>query len=81
MGKWFVYLLECGDGSFYCGISTDVDKRIEAHVNGKGSKYVYSKGFKRLVGCKECLDRRDASKQEYMIKQLGHNDKLDYFIE
>ncbi len=78
--KWYVYLIECCDGSFYCGISNDVDKRIETHISGKGSKYVYNKGFNRLIGYKECLDRSDASKEEYRIKQLSHNEKLDYFL-
>lgn len=81
MKKWFVYLLECNDGSFYCGISTDIDKRIEAHSTGKGSKYVDRKGFRRLIGFKECSDRSEASKEEYKIKQLSHNEKLDYFKE
>jgi len=81
MKSWFVYLLECCDGSFYCGISNDVDKRMEAHANGNGSKYVYQKGFKRLIGAKECLDRSEASKEEYKIKQLSHNEKLDYFMK
>ena len=79
--KWFVYLLECQDGSFYCGISTDVEKRMESHADGTGSKYVYNKGFRRLIGFKECIDRSDASKEEYKIKQLTHNEKLDYFIK
>ena len=78
---WFVYLLECHDNSFYCGITTNIDKRMEAHSNGSGSKYVYNKGFKRLIGFKECLDRSDASKKEYMIKKLSHNEKLDFFIK
>ena len=75
--KWFVYLLECCDGSFYCGISTDVDKRMEAHATGKGSKYVYNKGFRRLIGCKECSDRSEASKEEYRIKRLKRKQKLE----
>ena len=39
--KWFVYLLECLDGSYYVGVTTDVDKRMNAHAEGKGSRYVY----------------------------------------
>ena len=79
MKKWFVYLLECKDGSFYCGISNDINKRMEAHSNRKGSKYVRNKGFKKLIASKECSDKSEASKEEYRIKQLNHNGKLECF--
>ena len=40
---WFVYLLECSDGSYYCGIAKDVASRVAVHKAGKGSKYVASR--------------------------------------
>ena len=76
---WFVYLLECCDGSFYCGITNDLDKRMKAHISGKGSKYVARKGFKQLLKCKECKNRSDASKAECHIKTLQKYEKLDWF--
>lgn len=79
MADWFVYILECLDGSYYTGISNDVDKRMIAHQKGLGSKYVKKKGFKRLLLCKKCLDRSDACKKEYMIKQLPKCAKLEWF--
>ena len=39
MKKWYVYIVECSDKTFYTGISTDVDKRIETHNKGRGAKY------------------------------------------
>ena len=36
---WYLYILQCGDGSLYTGITTDVEKRLEAHRSGKGAKY------------------------------------------
>ena len=36
---WYVYLLECRNGSYYAGISNDVDARFQAHLAGKGAKY------------------------------------------
>ena len=48
MKKWYVYILECQDGSFYTGVTNDVDARMKAHAEGKGSKYVYRKGFKEF---------------------------------
>jgi len=77
--KWFVYILECQDGSFYTGVTNDIDNRMNAHAEGKGSKYVYKKGFKQLLRAKPCKDRSDACKQEYAIKQLPRNKKLNWF--
>ena len=76
--KWYVYILECQDGSFYTGVTTDVDARMKAHAEGKGSKYVYQKGFVKLLKAKLCKDKSDACKCEYAIKKLPRNEKLDW---
>ncbi|MDH3353217.1 MAG: GIY-YIG nuclease family protein [Nanoarchaeota archaeon] len=76
---WFVYILECQDGSFYTGVTNDIDKRMKAHAEGKGSKYVQRKGFRKLLRTKECIDRSDAQKAECQIKKLQKYDKLDWF--
>lgn len=77
--SWKVYILECNDGSFYTGITNDIEKRMAAHQSGKGSKYVFRKGFKKLISFKNCSDRSEATKIEYKIKQLSRNDKLNWF--
>jgi len=77
--KWFVYILECSDGSFYTGVTNDVEKRMETHKSGKGSKYVHRKGFGKLLISKECESKSDACKFEYQIKQLPREEKLDWF--
>jgi len=77
--QWCVYLLECGDGSFYTGVTNDVDSRMNLHINGKGSKYVYKKGFKQLLRVKPCKDKSDACKCEYVIKKLSRSEKLGWF--
>ncbi len=77
--KWFVYLVECCDGSYYTGVTNNINKRMKAHAIGNGSKYVYKKGFKGLLRCEECSDRSDARKKEYEIKQLPKNEKLNWF--
>jgi putative endonuclease len=77
--QWHVYILECQDGSFYTGVTTDIDSRIKAHAEGKGSKYVYRKGFKKLLRAKPCKDKSEACKCEYAIKKLSRNQKLDWF--
>jgi putative endonuclease len=77
--QWYVYILECQDGSFYTGVTNDVDARMKAHADGKGSKYVYKKGFKQLLKTKPCQDKSDACKCEYRIKKLPRNQKLAWF--
>jgi putative endonuclease len=77
--KWFVYILECIDGSYYTGITNDINARMETHAIGKGSKYVYRKGFKQLLKIQQCEDKSEACKCEYKIKQLPKNKKLAWF--
>lgn len=76
---WFVYIVECRDGSFYTGVTNDLDKRMEVHTEGKGSKYVRSKGFRKLLKTKKCKSRSDAQKAECHIKALHKQNKLDWF--
>lgn len=77
---WYVYILECKDGSYYTGVTNDIDKRMNAHACNKGSKYVAKKGFKELLRTLACKDHSEACKIEYQIKQFPRNEKLD-FIE
>ena len=77
--QWHVYILQCQDGSFYTGVTNDLDKRMKTHSEGKGSKYVCKKGFKKLVKAKPCKDKSDACKAEYVIKKLHRRDKLAWF--
>ena len=77
--QWYVYILECQDNTFYTGVTKDIDARMNAHATGKGSKYVYKKGFKKLLRAKLCKDKSDACKCEYAIKQLPRNKKLNWF--
>lgn len=77
--KWCVYILECLDGSYYTGITNDLQKRVEAHKSGKGSKYVASRGFCRVIASKEYMGKSDALKAEYKIKQLPKEEKIRFF--
>ena len=77
--NWFVYLVECKDGSFYTGITNDLEKRMNAHINGNGRKYVLAKGFKEIIAYKKCADKSEACKHEYFVKQLQHNKKAEWF--
>jgi putative endonuclease len=72
---WFLYLIECQDGSIYTGITVDVAKRYIAHETGRGAKYMRSHPPKRLLKVFEYASRSEASKAEYAIKQLSASDK------
>lgn len=72
---WFLYLIECQDGSIYTGITVDVAKRYAAHETGKGAKYMRSHPPKRILKVLEFINRSEASKAEYAIKQLSANKK------
>jgi len=71
MGGWFVYLIECRDGSLYTGIATDVERRYAEHVAGKGARYTRSHPPLRLLARFEYPDRSSASRAEYSIKKLS----------
>lgn len=74
---WYVYILECKDGSYYTGITNNLDKRMSQHNDGTGSKYVRSHGVRALIWYTKCLNRSSASKLEYAIKQLTHKQKKE----
>ena len=74
---WFVYLIECRDGSIYTGIAIDVDARYAAHKDGKGARYTRSHPPRRLLGAIEYPDRSAASKAEYQIKRLSPGEKRE----
>jgi putative endonuclease len=73
---WYVYLLECSDGSLYCGITNNLEKRIEAHNNKKGAKYTKSRLPVKLRIYWEYQTKSDSLKFEYKIKQLSRKEKL-----
>ena len=79
MNKWYVYIVECADGSLYTGISTDVDRRLLEHnYSFKAAKYTRSRRPVRLVWTKEIEGGRSgASKEEYRIKRLSRKKKLE----
>ena len=73
---WQLYILRCADGSLYTGITTDVDKRLEAHRSGKGAKYTRGRGPLELVYREICGSHSDALKRELQIKGFTREQKL-----
>lgn len=72
---WHLYILRCRDGSLYTGITTDVQKRFEAHNSGKGAKYTRGRGPLKLVYREECGSHSDALKRELAVKSLVRTEK------
>jgi putative endonuclease len=68
---WYLYLIECTDGSIYTGITVDVEKRYAAHAAGKGGRYTRSHRPVRLLAVFPHADRATASRAEYATKRLS----------
>ena len=73
---WYLYILRCKDGTLYTGITTDVEKRLEAHQSGKGAKYTRGRGPLELAYTEELPDKSAALKREIAIKRLSRPEKL-----
>ena len=72
---WYLYILRCGDGSLYTGITTDVQRRLKAHLAGKGAKYTRGRGPLELVYREECSGHSEALKRELEVKALTREEK------
>ena len=67
---WFLYVIECEDGSLYTGIAIDPVARFALHASGKGARYTRSHPPKKLLAMLPFPDRSSASKAEHRVKQL-----------
>ncbi|MGF6725081.1 putative endonuclease [Paraburkholderia sp. GAS41] len=72
---WFLYLIECADGSVYTGIAVDVEARFEKHLNGTGARYTRSRKPLQVLASFELADRSSASSAEYWVKRLTAPEK------
>ncbi|HEY0287850.1 MAG TPA: GIY-YIG nuclease family protein [Pseudomonas sp.] len=72
---WFVYLVRAANGSLYCGISADPQRRFATHQSGKGARFFYSSPAVALVYVEACRDKREALRQERLIKKLKKSAK------
>ena len=75
--EWLVYIIRCGDGTLYTGITKDVEKRLEEHRSGRGSKYLRGRGPLEVVFTAQCGTRELALQLEYRIKQLPRREKIN----
>ena len=80
-GAWFMYLLECSDGSIYTGIAVDVQARFLCHASGKGARYTRSRPPRRVLAVVAYPDRSTALRAEYAMKRMSALDKRRFCLQ
>jgi putative endonuclease len=73
----YVYILRCSDNTLYTGWTTNLDKRLKTHNNGKGAKYTRARLPVEIVYFEEFYNKKDAMKRECEIKKLSRKEKLN----
>ncbi|MBI5470321.1 GIY-YIG nuclease family protein [Candidatus Kaiserbacteria bacterium] len=73
---YFVYILKCGDGSLYTGITTNIARRLLEHKKGLGGNYTRSHGAARIVYSERKRNRSTASRREAEIKSWSRQKKI-----
>jgi len=74
---YFLYLIECRDGSLYTGVTTDVERRFGEHKKKEGGHYTSAKGVIKVAYTEPHPDRSSASKREAEIKSWPRQKKLE----
>lgn len=73
---WYVYILKCGNGSLYTGITDNLKRRFNEHARGKGGHFTKAFGAEKMLYSKRCLDKSSALKREAQIKSWTRSEKL-----
>lgn len=73
---WFVYILQCVDGSLYTGYSNDLRQRLKDHQNGKGGHYTRSHKPSKIIYKEKFVTKTQALKREYEIKKWSREKKM-----
>jgi putative endonuclease len=79
--SWCLYLIECRDGTFYAGITNRLEARYAEHVAGRGARYTRAHPPLRLIGARPYVNRAEASRAEWRIKQLPKQKKVAFLLE
>lgn len=77
--RFYCYILECSDGTFYTGWTNDPERRIAQHNKGKGARYTKTRRPVKLVYLEEQTDRKSAMKRELAIKKMKRGEKARLF--
>jgi len=76
MKSYYVYIVECSDGTLYTGITVDLEARLKAHNDGTGAKYTKPRRPVKLWHWELHRGRSKATKREHAIKKLSRKQKL-----
>ena len=74
--SWITYLLLCADGKIYCGVTNDMEKRLEAHNQGIASRFTRARLPVTLLATSRAMVKAEAFRLEYRIKRLPKKKKL-----
>ena len=75
--KWHIYIIECQDKSLYVGTTNNIQRRLNEHETGKGSKFVRSRKLSKLVYVETLSNKYDAFRREREIKGFSRQKKLE----
>lgn len=75
--NWYVYILQCADGTLYTGITNDFDRRLKAHNAGTASKYTRVRRPVAMVYQEETDSKGNALRRELQIKSMSRQQKMD----
>lgn len=73
----YTYILKCADGTFYCGWTNNLEKRLAAHNAGTASKYTAPRRPVELIYTERFATKQEAMRREYRIKQLTRQQKIE----
>ena len=76
--KWYVYIIECKDGTYYTGLTWKPELRYDQHISGLGSKYTARHGVKKLAYFEEHQDLQTARVRENQIKDWSQIKKQKF---
>lgn len=77
---WYLYLLQCRNGSYYAGITNDLERRFQAHVRGTGARYTRANPPLHILASHPYPDRASASRAECAIKRQPRARKLAWLL-
>ncbi len=75
LNKYFVYIVQCSDGTYYTGSTKNIESRIKLHNSGNGAKYIRGRGPVKLVYSKKYRSHKDVIHAEQGLKKLTRSQK------
>lgn len=75
---WYLYILLCKDGSFYTGVTNNLEKRFSEHKNGKGGHYTRSHKPQKIIYSEQLPTHSEALKREFEIKSWSRAIKIKH---